>query len=176
MKSLRILLAAAPLPAVLFVIFLAASPYLTLWRITQAADARDVQALSAYVDWPALRESLKAQAAARIAAEMDKGKDNPLAGIGRALAAGAAEKMIDALVTPENITLALASGQLLQGKAPGAQPAPQPAQKGGTQTYTARWQDWSHILVHRRGGRGGYILRRSAPFSWDWKLAGVKVE
>ena len=173
MKTIKTLLAAALLLAVLFFGFLAASPYITFHRIKQAVDAEDLQALSTYVDYPALRENLKTQALAAISAKwQEQAPDNPLAGLGRTLAAGAAEKMIDALITPENIVLAIASGQLLQGK-PLA--APQQA-KDDVQNYTASWQDWSHILVHRKGENKGYIFRRSAPLGWEWKLAAVKTE
>lgn len=178
MKTIRALLAAALLLAVLFFGFLAASPYLTFYRIKQAVDAEDVQALAAYVDYPALHADLKAQALAAINAELEKDKDNPLAGLGRVFATGAAEKMIDALITPENIALAIGSGQLLQGKMPGTAPGGEgnaPA-KDDINNYTASWQNWSHILVHKKGDTAGYIFRRSAPLGWEWKLAGVRVE
>lgn len=182
MKTIRALLAAALLLAVLFFGFLAASPYLTFYRIKQAVDAEDVQALATYVDYPALRADLKAQALAAINAELEKDKDNPLAGLGRVFAAGAAEKMIDALITPENIVLAIGSGQLLQGKMPGKMPGTAPGGEGSTpakddiNNYTASWQDWSHILVHKKGDTAGYLFRRTAPLGWEWKLAGIKME
>ena len=40
-----------------------ASPYLALNRLKRAADERDAQTVSEYVDYPALRESLKDQIA-----------------------------------------------------------------------------------------------------------------
>ena len=175
MKTIRALLAAALLLAVLFFGFLAASPYITFHRIKQAADAEDLQALSSYVDYPALRENLKAQALAAISAKwQEQAQDNPLASFGRAFAASAAEKMIDALITPENIALAIASGQLLQSKTLGT-PDAAPT-KDDINNYTASWQDWSHILVHKKGENRGYIFRRSAPLGWEWKLAAVKVK
>lgn len=176
MKTIKTLLAAALLLAVLFFGFLAASPYLAFHRIKQAVDAEDLQTLSTYVDYPALRENLKAQALAAINTKLDAQKDNPLASLGRTFAAGAAEKMIDALITPENIMLALASGQLLQGKNPASAYATPQQAKDDVQNYTASWQDWSHMLVHRKGEHTGYIFRRSAPLGWEWKLAGVKTE
>ena len=177
MKTIKTLLAAALLLAVLFFGFLAASPYLAFHRIKQAVDAEDLQTLSTYVDYPALRENLKAQALAAISAKWQaQAPDNPLASLGRTFAAGAAEKMIDALITPENIMLALASGQLLQGKNPASAYATPQQAKDDVQNYTASWQDWSHMLVHRKGEHTGYIFRRSAPLGWEWKLAGVKTE
>ena len=179
MKAVKTLFALVFAAALLFFGFLAASPYLTFQRIKQAAEAEDLQALSTYVDYPALRENLKAQTLAAISAKwQEQAQDSPLASLGRAFAAGAAEKMIDALITPENIALALASGQLLQssmqGKNPGStKTAPT---KDDINNYTASWQDWSHILVHKKGENKGYIFRRSAPLGWEWKLAAVKTE
>ncbi|MBQ9578939.1 MAG: hypothetical protein IJR28_05345, partial [Ottowia sp.] len=90
------------------------------------------------------------------------------------IATSAAEKMIDALITPENIALAIASGQLLQNEKLGT-PDAAPT-KDDINHYTASWQDWSHILVHKKGENRGYIFRRSAPLGWEWKLAGIKIE
>ena len=174
MKTIRALLAAALLLAVLFFGFLAASPYITFHRIKQAADAEDLQALSSYVDYPALRENLKAHMLTAVGAKLDAEQDNPLASLGRAIATSAAEKMIDALITPENIALAIASGQLLQNEKLGT-PDAAPT-KDDINNYTASWQDWSHILVHKKGDTAGYLFRRTAPLGWEWKLAGVRVE
>ena len=48
--------------------------------------------------------------------------------------------------------------------------------KDDIDNYTASWQDWSHILVHKKGENRGYIFRRSTPLGWEWKLAGIKME
>ena len=174
MKTVKTLCALVFAAALLFFGFLAASPYITFHRIKQAADAEDLQALSSYVDYPALRENLKAHMLTAVGAKLDAEQDNPLASLGRAIATSAAEKMIDALITPENIALAIASGQLLQSKTLGT-PDAAPT-KDDINNYTASWQDWSHILVHKKGENKGYIFRRSAPLGWEWKLAAVKME
>lgn len=173
MKTVKTLLALACAATLLFFGFLAASPYITFYKIKQAAEAEDVQALTEYIDYPALRENLKAHMLTAVGARLDAKQDTPLASLGRAIATSAAEKMIDTLVTPENIVLAIASGQLLQNKKLGAQAAPT---QDDIKNYTASWQDWSHILVHKKGENKGYIFHRNAPLGWDWKLAGVKME
>ena len=178
MKTIKRLFALVFAAALLFFGFLAASPYITFHKIKQAAESENMQAISEYIDYPALRESLKAQALAAISAKLETEKNSPFASLGRVFASGATEKMIDALVTPENIMLALASGKILQGgmqsKNPGS-PETAPT-KEDIKNYTASWQDWSHILVHKKGEHTGYIFRRSAPLGWEWKLAGVKTE
>jgi hypothetical protein len=82
--------------AALLLIFLAAgwwlgSPWWTLWRMREAAQAGDSEALAAYIDFPALRASTREQ----------------LGPIGGRLARPA----VDALVSPAALRLALGYGR-----------------------------------------------------------------
>src|SRR3989442_6257184 len=47
-----------------------ASPYIALHQIGKAVERRDAQALSGYVDFPALRESIKGQMMASLQSQM----------------------------------------------------------------------------------------------------------
>ncbi|MGA7780291.1 MAG: DUF2939 domain-containing protein, partial [Paraburkholderia sp.] len=58
-----------------------ASPYLALDRLKRAADTRDAQTVSEYVDYPALRESLKEQVAGLLTRRLHA-SGNPLAALG----------------------------------------------------------------------------------------------
>lgn len=69
------------------------SPWWTLWRMREAAQAGDSEALAGYVDFPALRASTREQLGL-----------GPVGG----LLAGPA---VDALVSPEALRLALGSGR-----------------------------------------------------------------
>jgi len=63
--------------------FIYASPYIALNRVKRAADARDAQTVNEYVDFPALRASLKEQVGALLTRRVDIQKSgNPLAIIG----------------------------------------------------------------------------------------------
>lgn len=84
------------------------SPYWAVHNIRQAALEKDAAALSDHVDYPALRESLKANVNALLAQEVAKKSDNPLEAFGAALAAAFVNPLIDALVTPESLTMLLA--------------------------------------------------------------------
>ncbi len=178
MKTIKTLLALIFTAALLFFSFLAASPYLTFYKIKQAVDAEDVQALSSYIDYPALRDNLKTQALSAINAELGKEKNNPFAALGSAFAAKGADALVDALITPENIMLAIGSGQLVRGQIQSGKPTPQNKEniKEDAKNYTASWLDWSHMLAHKKGESRGYIFRRNAPLGWDWKLAGVRTK
>lgn len=153
-----------------------ASPYLTLRSIGKAVERQDAEAVSAYVDFPALRASVKAQVLARVQPGLDKaGADNPLGGIGRVLATGVVNQLTDALVSPTGVMVMLKSGK------PG-KPADVAAAGVGVDTqassppkkYNVDYLDWSQILVHPQGEPSGFIFRRQGLFAW--KLAGLKME
>lgn len=100
-----------------------ASPYIALSRLKAAADARDAAALNAYVDYPALRVSLKEQAGEmvqrRIGAEHSS---NPLLLFGAAIGTALIGPLVDAYATPEGVA-ALLNGMPPSGK-PGETPPP----------------------------------------------------
>ncbi|WP_321788674.1 DUF2939 domain-containing protein [Paraburkholderia sp. J94] len=102
-----------------------ASPYIALNHLKQAADARDAAALSEYVDYPALRASLKQQAGEmlqrRIQAEHSS---NPLLLFGAVIGSALIGPLVDAYATPEGVA-ALLNGMPPTGK-PGEQPAAPP--------------------------------------------------
>ena len=115
---------AVALIAVLFVSmigFAYASPYIALNRIKRAADARDAATLNQYVDYPALRASLKAQLGdmlqRRIAAQHS---DNPLLLFGAAIGAVLISPLVDAYATPDGVA-ALINGMPPRGE-PGERP------------------------------------------------------
>lgn len=87
--------------------YLAAAPYISVYRMKAAAEKHDGAALSEFIEFPSVRQSLKDQLNANLAQEMAADKDmadNPFAAIGSALAGTLAEKMVDAYVTPAGIT------------------------------------------------------------------------
>ncbi|KMY86140.1 hypothetical protein BUMB_05307 [Candidatus Paraburkholderia calva] len=55
--------------------FVYTSPYIVLDRVKRAADARDAQTVNQYVDFPALRTSLKKQVAALLTRRVDYPED-----------------------------------------------------------------------------------------------------
>ena len=88
----------------IFSIWLFFSPYLAAYSMKRAAENRDADKLSSYVDFPAVKESFKGQINAKVASDMAQiSKDNPFSGLGVALAAAFISPMVDALVTPENL-------------------------------------------------------------------------
>jgi hypothetical protein len=112
--------AVALLAVALIVAWSWGSPYWTLSQLKRAADARDLATLSAHVDYPLVRKNLHQQLDARLAAPA--GGDDPLAGLGRAIARRLSDPVIDALVTPEGLQAAFASAPAAKSSSE-AQPA-----------------------------------------------------
>lgn len=78
-----------------------ASPWWTLRQVQRAADARDAAALSAYVDYPALRADVKQQA--ERAVSQVAATDDPLIALGAAVAGALVDPAVGALVTPDGV-------------------------------------------------------------------------
>ncbi len=154
-----------------------ASPYLALHRIAKAIENKDADAVSEYVDFPALRESVKAQMLIKLQAQMQAPeiKDNPLAGLGQALAVGMVNQATEALVSPAGVMLMLERGK------PG-KPADVAAAgigvdtQGGTprKDYAVDYQGWSKIFVHPTDEPGGFIFKRDGLMGW--RLAAIKMD
>ncbi|WP_321841262.1 DUF2939 domain-containing protein [Paraburkholderia bannensis] len=102
-----------------------ASPYLALNSLKQAADARDAATLSEYVDYPALRVSLKQQVGEMLQRRIQaQHSSNPLLMLGAVIGAALIGPLVDAYATPEGVA-ALLNGMPPTGK-PGERPAPPP--------------------------------------------------
>jgi hypothetical protein len=94
-----------------------ASPYLAVWQIRSAAQARDAQAFNSHVDYPKLRESIKVQFSALFsdAPGQNHGAEsaNPGFAFGKMLGLLVVNKFVDAVVTPETVMRAMRQGYLV---------------------------------------------------------------
>ena len=89
------------------------TPYIAVHNMEKAADDRDVETLSDYVDYPAFRESIKANFNAMMASKIAKSKnDNLFEALGAALGAAMINHIVDSFVTPESLTM------LIKGEKP----------------------------------------------------------
>lgn len=94
------------------------TPYYTLWRARDAANARDATALSSYVDYPAVRESLKVSLHDELSRQMDKQRSNAFGALALALGGWVSDRVVEALLTPEAVAA------MLRGDSTGLPPAP----------------------------------------------------
>jgi len=98
------------------------SPYWTIHQIRNAAEAGQGDRLADYVDFPAVRESVKTQLAASMQKDLNgpKMKNNPFAALGQSLAVGLVNTMVDAMITPDGIANMIRSGHVARTAAPSA--------------------------------------------------------
>jgi Protein of unknown function (DUF2939) len=112
-----------------------ASPYMALNSLKRAADARDAQTVNEYVDFPALRDSLKQQVTGLLSRRLDAhGGGNPLAAIGAMIGVALIGPLVDAYATPDGVA-ALLNGIPPRGD-PGERP-PAPPAAGNSPDATA---------------------------------------
>lgn len=88
-----------------------ASPYLVLNNIHKAAEQNDYAAISQYIDYSSVQESLKAQVKEKIEAGIQQKGFGNAGKFGAMLTEMLSSQLVEALVTPESIQL------LFQGKA-----------------------------------------------------------
>ena len=177
-----------------------ASPYLALNRLKRAADERDAQTVSEYVDYPALRESLKDQIAGLLTRKIQaRANGNPLAALGAMIGVALIGPLVDAYATPDGVAALLngmpprgdptqrppvppdAPANAPAGSADSTPTAPAPATAGSPTTppqppqTTAAYRGINEFVVTYQHGVGdtryAAILRREGLFSW--KLAAV---
>ena len=84
------------------------SPWWTLYQMRSAAEARDSERLSSYVDFRALRANTKAQLDSELRSKA-RDENAPAARIGAAIARNFADRAIDAAISPGAIALLFAN-------------------------------------------------------------------
>jgi hypothetical protein len=150
------------------------TPYLAVSGMKSAAEAKDAEKLAGYVNFPALKENLKASFNAKLASKVAKEKnDNPFAALGAAMAATFINPMVDALVTPESLAMMMKGDK------------PQPAKKTGqtkpsdSDTETSMsYESFDRFVVTVKKKDStekpiGLVFNRDGMFSW--KLSALRL-
>jgi len=154
------------------------TPHLTLHNIKKAVDKKDAVALSDYVDYPALRENLKASINAKMAGELMREKDdNPFKALGAALAAVFLDKMIDAFITPESLSMMMKGQKPQIEKTKGEKEAKSPSEEPDIETSTS-YETLNRFVVKIKEKRSSdppveFVFKRDGIFSW--KLSAVRL-
>ncbi|WP_167784649.1 DUF2939 domain-containing protein [Ramlibacter rhizophilus] len=137
-----------------------ASPYLAVRELGAAARAGDGERFSAHVDYPRVRESLKAQMAARLQrSATDVPGEHPLAGMGRIVGLAMIDPVVETLVRPEVVMLALRQELVVSGDgaAPRAPTAPATSPADAARGRTSAWH------YEREGPNRLVVVPRPAP-------------
>lgn len=163
-----------------------ASPYWTLRQMHAAIETHDAEAFSRYVDYPALRASLKAQALLSLQQRLglSGSADAPLAGVGQMLGMAMVGTVIDAMVSPAGVMALMARGEAGPRPAPPALPGPAATPDDGQAARPAReslrydvsYRAWDRVDASARRADGERIvveLHRDGLWSWQW--SGVRL-
>lgn len=114
-------MAGVALIVVALAVFAYASPYLVLSRLRDAVQARDADGINRYVDYPALRISLKQQVTQMLSQRVDSEKlQHPLAALGALVGMAFVSPLVDAYATPDGVAA------LLNGMPPRGEPGEAP--------------------------------------------------
>jgi DUF2939 family protein len=141
------------------------SPAWTLKGIKDAAQSHDADALNAYIDYPALRDSLKAELMARMMAEGQKGTSG-FGALGMAFGSAMMGPMIDGLVSPAGIRAAL-----LASRHENAPPAASALHVPEEPVIVRR--NFSEFLVTAKDRpNSGLVFKRHG---LSWMLSGVEL-
>jgi Protein of unknown function (DUF2939) len=143
-----------------------ASPGWTLHQMKAAADANDPDALSSYIDYPALREDLKAEIMSQMRAEAKKDKSG--FGLGLALGTAMIGPVIHGLVTPAGMRAALmAKRDQAQIK---AAPRAASALRVPDDPVIVRRGFSEFLVASKQQPKSGLVFKRHG---LSWKLSGV---
>ena len=141
------------------------SPIWTLRAMRDAAKDHDAARLSAYVDYPALREDLKADMGRYVMSEAAKHSGDAGSKLGAVIATAFLGPVIDAAVSPQGVEAMFAAENRQDFQAP--KPVPVTAgddpiiERDGLDSFRVHGKDASKgALVFHRSGLG-------------WKLVGV---
>jgi hypothetical protein len=166
--------------AVVLVILLAGasyfSPQWTIYQMKVSIQDGDAEKFSEHVDFPALRESFKAQMMALMDRELNtpEKRSNPFSKLGQAMAVGLISPMVDAMVSPAGVIAMMKNGRVKPGKPEST------GSDAGTQTkpddmpkYSISYSGWSKVVVRAATeDSGGFIFKRNG--LWSWKLSAVE--
>ena len=144
------------------------SPVWTLSRMKDAAEANDPQALNAFIDYPALRESLKEEVSAKL---MNDTQDDRslLSGLKFAVGSAMVGPAVDALVTPAGMRAALRAKRADE-TARGTGPA---AAIKLPDDPMIRHRGLSEFILTAKNQRGNAMVFRRDGLAW--KLSGIEL-
>jgi Protein of unknown function (DUF2939) len=150
------------------------TPHLAVRGMKAAAQAGDAAKLNDYVNFPALKESLKGSLSAQLASTASKVRaGNPFGALGAALVGAMMGPAIDALVTPESLAMMLKGQKPQPRRSSNDSKAFDDAEVDTSRSYEAF--DRFVVTVSskgRAGGALGLVFLRDGLFSW--RLSAIR--
>ena len=151
-----------------------ASPYWTLHQMKTAIAGKDADALSEYIDFPAVRDSFKGQMMAMMNKRMPSSgaENNPFAAMGQMMGVALIEQVVNAAVSPAGVMAMMEAGKV--------KPDAHPAQDADRSTarekidYSVDYRGWNKVAVSTsKQDAGHFILKRTG--LWSWQLSAIEL-
>lgn len=152
--------------------YLYASPYIVLNSIKNALKDNDSEKVSAYIDYTSVRQSLKDQMNAYMLKEITTKETNGWEALGAMMASTLAEKMVDAVVTPEGMTLMLQGKDLRKSLTGNIEDKPKERTDPPKIEYSTRYLSMSMFEVtfkNKENGSDVKIIMERDGLSWKIK-------
>lgn len=159
--------------------YLYATPYLALNNIKKAAQAGDSDTVSKYIDYPSVRQSFKDQMNAMMMKEVQKQENDGFAALGAMLASAMVDKMIDAVVTPEGMTLMLQGKDLKQsisGSANESAESKQDEHQPDYETSYTSFNDFQVVIKDPNKSKEVKVLMVRDGLSWKIHKLAIPLE
>ncbi len=159
------------------------SPYWSFWQLTKVVRAHDGSRMEKYVDFRAVRTSLKQQLRGKVphdtTAPADRKKD-PFAALVERLAPALIDQLVDAFVTPDGLAALISDPQLAR-EAKAKDPAALLHAAGGTADKEFGWSDVKYafftgprdFLVDAQGTK---LRFRFSKFRWILKAVELPLD
>lgn len=161
----------------LFGVWFYFTPYLAVDRMKKAVEQNDAATMSACIDFPSVKESVKMHLSAEMGKKMRaETSDNPFEALGYMLANALIGPVVDAFVTPQNMAMMMNGmvpdkGRIMEDggawSSPGDEELDRKLSYDGFDKFT--------VAVKRKGDAGDpvvLIFRRDGLFGW--KMSAIK--
>lgn len=162
------------------------TPYLTLKQMREAAKNHDAATLNSYIDYPALRESLKTSLSGSMSHALLKNKtDNGMNAFATMFAAAFVNPMVDTLITPESVSMMLRADLPNPSDSPqhhtetvSNEAAPDDDQHHKDTVTSGHYQDFNHFVAtvakkEHPQALFSFTFERDGLVSW--KLKGLTI-
>lgn len=171
MRKARLIIGSISL---LLLVYLAATPYITVYQIKKATEQNDHAALAKYINFPAVRQDLKVQLHAKIEKEFESSDNkNPMMQmLGSAFFNSMADKLLESYVTPE------AMSQLMAGVDPKANTKAGQVHNSNTDAAFSNaktyYQSHDTFMVEiTTNQQGDTIDLRLSRKGFNWQVTGI---
>jgi len=156
------------------------SPYWTLHQIRDAATAGEGDRVATYVDFPAVRESIKSQFVLATAQRTEsKGKDRAFATLGQAFALRMMDGLVDALVSPEGVANMIRTGKAprltLEAKATSTTSSTVERRQPKVRRGYEGLDTFHATMIDPESGEDMVIAVLSRQGLFTWKLTAVRI-